>query len=207
MSEHIAKRSRLSMEEELDNEESQPMQEGSDDEFEDITYTEKERDAYELDTETEPRDPSLLLTHSCVLSPEAPCVFPPPSPPEVARPTLRVVSPPEVARPTPRVVSPPDVARPTPRVVSPPTPRVVSPPEVASPDCVVSSPEVASPTPRVVSPPEVARPTPRAISTHAPVWQLEHYAVTNRYRSLHTECWSYSGHSTFPAGNLRPVFY
>ena len=116
------------------------MQEGSDDEFEDVTYTEKERDAYggiELDTETKPRDPSLLLTHSCVLSPEAPCVFPPPSPPEVASPPC-VVSP-EVASPTPRVVSPPEVAR--------PTSRVVSPPEVASPDCVVSSPEVASPTP------------------------------------------------------------
>ena len=119
MSEHIAKRSRLSMEEvmmELDNEESQPMQEGSDDEFEDITYTEKERDEYggiELNTETEP---SLLLAHSCVLPPEAPCVFPPPSPPEVASPP-RVISPPEVASP-PCVVSPPEVARPTPRVVS-----------------------------------------------------------------------------------------
>ena len=47
MAEHIAKRSRLSVDEvlvELDEEESEPMTVGSDDEFEDITCTEKERD-------------------------------------------------------------------------------------------------------------------------------------------------------------------
>ena len=49
MSEYVAKRSRLSREDvimELDFEDSQPIQDGSDDEFEDIACMEKERDEY-----------------------------------------------------------------------------------------------------------------------------------------------------------------
>ena len=81
MSEHTAKRSRLSIEDVpsveemlsvdevlmvIDDEESQPMMLGSDDEFEDITYLEKERDEYGA---IEPH----LVTNS------AP-IIPPPSP-------------------------------------------------------------------------------------------------------------------------------
>ena len=47
MDEHIAKRAKLSMEEVLQElDEDLPMAVGSDDEFDDITYTEKERDEY-----------------------------------------------------------------------------------------------------------------------------------------------------------------
>ena len=66
MAEPNAKRARLSMTDvllELDNEDDEPMTVGSDDEFEDITYIEKERDEWgavehEITKETNP-----ILSH------------------------------------------------------------------------------------------------------------------------------------------------
>ena len=66
MAEPNAKRARLSMTDvllELDNEDDQPMTVGSDDEFEDITYIEKERDEWGA-VEHDIKETNPVLSHS-----------------------------------------------------------------------------------------------------------------------------------------------
>ena len=66
MAEPNAKRARLSMTDvllELDNEDDQPMMVGSDDEFEDITYIEKERDEWGA-VQHDIKETNPVLSHS-----------------------------------------------------------------------------------------------------------------------------------------------
>ena len=107
MDEHITKRARLSMDEvlmELDNDD-QPMTVGSDDEFEDITYLEKERDEYgaiiaeeenpsfSLDSPqfSPPHSPVTVVPHTSTVFPHSPVTSVPGGPTDPSHPPVTSV--------------------------------------------------------------------------------------------------------------------